>query len=442
MTSFNFASTHRDDQTLAALHDWNQTISDENRLLKYSKMVCSPLVFFRGTNHFFWRDFANHPELDNFGNTQTKIWIQGDLHPDNFGSFHNDENRVIYGLNDFDEAVIADYQYDIWRMAIGLVLVTQQHKDFKKSDQKEFIEQFCLGYLRTISAVVEAESLSDLEFTKQNTYGKLDDFLKEVEESESRQDMLDKWTNVQGGDRYYDLSSDKLAPATEAERQEILGQMPEYGKTLTGGLEYDPKYFRVKDIARRLLAGTGSLGVPRFYIVIEGDQDHHKYDCILDVKYQGKPTPYKYLGKAFQKDYDKQFENDAQRQAIAYKALVKNTDEHLGWLKLDDDFYSVRERSPYKEAFPLDILTSKKRFTKLAEQWGKILATSHCHSNPEAPDQSTKSFAETVHRLAHGEARKAEFCQLVQKVAFNYAHQTKLDWQAFKFAHPALTCFE
>jgi len=441
MTCFNFDPTQRDDQTLDALKQWNKGLSDQNRLMKYSKMVCSPFVFFRGTNHLFWRDFANHPELEMFGNGQTKIWIQGDLHAENFGSFHNDEGRIVYDLNDFDEAVIADYQYDIWRMAISIVLVARQHKDFKKKDIEEFVESFCEGYLGTIAACCDSEAELEMEFTAKNTYGKLDDFLEDVEKNESRRDMLDKWTNVKGGDRYYDLSSDKLAAVTDAERAEILAQMPDYGKTLTGNLEYDPDYFHVKDIARRLLAGTGSLGVSRFYVVIEGDDDHHKYDCILDVKYQGKPTPYKYLGKAFQKAYDQQFKNDAQRQAIAYKALVKNTDDHLGWMKLGGEYYSVRERSPYKEAFPLDTLTTEKRFKKLAEQWGKILATSHSRANSDATNSKIDhAFDTAVHQLTHD--KQKEFCHLVQKVAFTYADQTKLDWQAFKSGHPALTCLE
>lgn len=441
MTCFKFDPTQRDDQTLAALEQWNKVLSDQNRLLKYSKMVCTPFVFFRGTNHLFWRDFANHPKLKLFGNEQTKIWIQGDLHAENFGSFHNDEGQVVYDLNDFDEAVIADYQYDLWRMAISIVLVGRQHKDFKKKDIEEFVESFCTGYLETIAASCDSEAELELQFTAENTYGKLDDFLKDVAENENRRDMLDKWTNVKGGDRYYDLSSDKLAAVTDAEREEILAQMPEYGQTLTGNLAYDPNYFQVKDIARRLLAGTGSLGVPRFYIVIEGDGDHHKYDCILDVKYQGKPTPYQYLGKAFQKAYDQQFENDAQRQAIAYKALVKNTDEHLGWLKLGGEYYSVRERSPYKEAFPLDTLTTEKRFNKLAEQWGKILATSHSRADTDAAHRKIDhSFNTAVHQLTKG--KQKEFCHLVQKVAFTYADQMKLDWQAFKSGHPALTCLE
>lgn len=441
MTVFSFAPAQRKEILLGELDKWNQSLSPEDKKLKYSKMICSPFSFYRGTNHLFWRDFAQHPELKQFSNKQSQIWIQGDLHAENFGSFHNDQNRIVYDLNDFDEAVIADYQYDLWRMAISLVLVARQLKKFKTQEIAEFIAAFAGSYLAAIARCHHDQGDVELEFTAANTYGKLDDFLKDVEKNESRQKMLSKWTDIAHGDRYYDLSSDKLSPVTKTEREEMIQQMPEYGKTLTGRLQYNPQYFQVKDIARRLMAGTGSLGTPRFYIIIEGDDEHHEYDCILDVKRQHKPTPYHYLGKAFQKQYDRQFTNDAQRYAIAYKALVKHTDDHLGWLKFQNEYYCVRERSPYKESFPLDILTKPKRFQKMAEQWGKILATSHSRADQDAADSRINhAFDTAVYELTTG--RESEFITLVQKIALSYAEQTELDWKTFKKAHPKLSCLK
>lgn len=441
MPLFNFAPLARDNDILAELDRWNREATDSDRQYKYRKMICSPFVFYRGTNHLFWRDFAKHTALKTFSSPQTKIWIQGDLHAENFGSFHNDEGVIVYDLNDFDEAVIADYQYDLWRMAVSLILVARQNR-FKPKAQREFVRDFALGYLTTIAQHAQAEQEpSELEFTAKNTYGKLDDFLKDVAKNESRKDMLKKWTNVDNGDRYCDLSSNKLAAIDPADRAAIIQQMPEYGKTLTGALSYCPEYFQVKDIARRLLAGTGSLGKPRFYILIEGEDEHHAYDCILDMKYQGKPTPYYYLGKKFQTTYNQQFTNDAQRQMIAYKALAKNADDHLGWLELNGDFYSIRERSPYKEAFPLDILSTKKRFRKMAEQWGKILATSHSRADQDAKDSKINhEFDAAVYQVTLG--KETEFCELIEKIAVTYADQVELDYQAFKTAHPDLTCLE
>lgn len=439
MTShFDFKPIVRAKDILAELETWNKHLSDCDRCHKYSKMICDVFSFFRGTNHLFWRDFANHPDLAKFTNKETQVWIQGDLHAENYGSFHNDEGHIVYDLNDFDESIISDYQYDLWRMATSLILVATQH-DYKKDDQKDFIEEFCQGYLEAIALYAKKPNKIQIEFTAKNTYGKLDDFLEEVEKTKSRKGMLEKWTNADE-EKYKDLQSDKLQNVSRKTYKAIVARMPKYGNTLTGKLAYDPKYFHVEDIARRLLAGTGSLGTNRYYILIQGTDKSYKHDCILDMKAQGKPTPYHYLGESFQKAYDKEFDNDAERHAIAYKALIRNTDDHLGWLDLEGQSYSVRERSPYKDSFPLDELNKPKRFKKMAAQWGQILATCHSRGAATMDTQTAISFAENVDKLVSD--RADDFIKQIQKIARSYATQVELDYQAFKAANSNLTCLD
>ncbi|AFY38129.1 Protein of unknown function DUF2252 [[Leptolyngbya] sp. PCC 7376] len=440
MPHFDFEPTARDKDVLAELKKWNEHLKEKDRTYKYRKMICGAFPFFRGTNHLFWHDFANHPDLAQFSNDETQVWVQGDLHAENYGSFHNDEGHIVYDLNDFDESIITDYQYDLWRMASSLILVADQPQfDFSKKEQKSFIKSFCEGYLEAITLYAKDPNAIHIEFTAKNTYGKLDEFLEEVEKTKNRKGMLKKWTNVHE-ERYRDLQSDKLQAICKETYQAIVEQMPKYGNTLTGELAYDPKYFHVQDIAKRLLAGTGSLGTNRYYILIQGEDKEHKHDCILDMKAQGKPTPYHYLGEEFQKAYNAEFENDAERHAIAYKALIRNTDDHLGWLELDGQSYSIRERSPYKEAFPLETLKKTKRFQKMAEQWGRILATCHSRGAATMLSQTAISFAKNVDKLAGEKAD--EFIAQIQKVATSYAEQVNLDYKAFQTDNPKLKCLE
>ena len=69
----------------------------------------------------------------------------------------------------------------------------------------------------------------------------------------------------------YDQASEEELLDWLAEPETPLDVTPEgYQQTLTGGLDPDDDYFRVLDVARRLNAGTGSLGTPRFYVLIDG----------------------------------------------------------------------------------------------------------------------------------------------------------------------------
>jgi uncharacterized protein (DUF2252 family) len=126
-------------------------------------------------------------------------------------------------------------------------------------------------------------------------------------------------------------------------------------------------------------------------------------------------------------DYDIHSENDAQRHAAAYQALVYEADNFLGWIKLSDGDYSVRERSPFKETFPTEDIVDKDDFLQMVEQWAIILATSH----EQASRHLHQSLAKQVGKMTKTAACYQEFSTEVSTVAFEYAAQVKRDWQGF-----------
>jgi uncharacterized protein (DUF2252 family) len=428
---------------LRAIRQWNEPLADLDREEKYAKMAESDFGFYRGTNHLFWADFAGDGRIHRFGGVGTRTWLQGDLHTDNFGAFGNDEGEVVYDLNDFDESVIADYQYDLWRMAVSIVLVARRHDDLSSKQQEDVVDRFTESYLDQLASYADDEEDREhrVVFDRDHTYGRLDNFLEEVEEESSRRKMLEAWTRVDGGVRFFDpcRSEGKLGRMPPALYGEILAGMRAYQRTLVKTPEgYHDGYFEVKDIARRLLAGTGSLGVPRYYVLIAGESASSEDDRILDVKHQVKPTPYHFLDECEQREYRRLVRfpgGDAKWHEAAYRALAKHTDDHLGWMRLSDGFYSVRERSLFKETFPTEILDSKTRFSKLAEQWGIILATDHARAlsafDSEYPlgFRRNRRFKEEVSRRTDG--LHDEFRALVREIAFGYADQVHEDWHAF-----------
>ena len=408
---------------------WNKDIDEEARQSKFCKMAASPLVFYRGTNHLFWSDFAGDKRLGHFGSEKTRTWLQGDLHVYNYGSYDNSKGEIVYDLNDFDDAIIGDYQYDLWRMAVSIILVAYQNDDLSKSQQEQVLDNFSQSYLDTMRACRRSKK-GDLGYaTRHSTDGKLKKFLSSIEEKYSREGMLDRWAPKNIGKRRFDISRGKLGEVTEAERLMILEAIPAYQNTLSKGMAKQDAYFKVKDIARRLNAGTGSLGRDRYYVLIAGDKDcDPNKSRILDVKYQIKPTAFAFLGKEAQREYDESFRNDAQRSVLGYRALTRRTDKHLGWMHLESNdvgfspgFYSVRERSPYKEAFPGEALDTQASFSAMCEQWAEILAASHTRANKDLPE----SLLQLV-----GNQDEA-FRNLVKEIAFNYADQVKSDWKSF-----------
>jgi len=452
-------SDSRRDFVISELENFNKDIARKDRHAKFCKMSTNPFVFYRGTDHIYWADFAQDMRLKKFGGKKTKIWLQGDMHAYNFGSFGDDEGNLVYDLNDFDEGVIADYQLDVWRMAASLALISRDNGDSKESLEQELIETFAASYLKQLGRLCKNDNEKKACATDKNSKSPLKDFLKKVgsvSRKKARAIMLEKWTN---GKWFFDFKSAKLEKVSPKERKMVReaiegkdGKKSPYRKTLKGGLENaKDSYFTVLSVARRLGAGTGSLGTNRYYVLIGGKSKRAKDEHILDVKCQGQASAYPYLDKVDQKVY-KAIENDAARTVEAYRALAVDTDDHLGWVKLEDGYYSVRERSPRKDSYPALVselgkkdqklsLKNKGNFKDMCHQWGKILATAHARADSDFKKHLIDySFEKEVSKVTKG--KRKEFCKLVSEIGVSYANQVEQDWAYFNGWFDAKSCKE
>lgn len=406
---------------------WNADLLPSDRAEKFEAMAEGAFAFFRGSNHLYWMDLGQSPLLQTYGGPGTVIWLQGDLHVSNFGVFDDDGGRVVYGLNDFDEAFVGDYQLDLWRLAASVVLVGRDN-GLPDDEIATALDGLTEHYLDTLDELRKHEHERVVHAGK--AYGRLDDLLRDVEDHRSRREMLDEWTTTIDGAQVLDLAHEDLEAVDAAVEAALVAALPAYGETLSGGLCYEASYFAVKSVARRLHAGIGSLGSPRYYVLIEGPSDDPDDDVLLDIKRQGTPTGLAYMSQAVMDQHVAWFSAPAERVVRAEKALGTHVDDHLGGLVLADGSYTVRARSPYKASLSLAELDSETRLTKLAEQWGSILAAAHARSDEGHGSQWVPhDFEDEVHALTDG--KHAELRALVREVAFDYATQVAIDYGFF-----------
>ena len=414
-----------DSRTIQDIEEQNKELPAAAKVEKYCKMAGSRYSLYRGTNHLFWRDFAWDWRMNRFGSYKTRTWLNGDCHVNNFGAFHAHTVGVVYGMNDFDDSIVADYQYDLWRLAVSLVLIASQN-EIKRQSQEKVIQGLSTAYLDTLRRFRKHADAAEFCYTSANTYGQLSKFLAKLEKKERRQRMIEKWTTDSGGKHRFDLALGKLGPLCEAMREKVTTAVPDYIETLAADRNFGEKFFNVEDVAVRLGAGIGSLGAKRYYILLAGnDQSHPRDDIILDVKLQTRPSAYACATEDMRKEYATKFQHEAHRHTLAIRALRCHPDDLAGWMEFDGRYYSVLERSPYKESFPTEKLTTKKRFLEMAQQLGMMLATAHSRAAKFFPFD----FAAEVSRLTDGRAK--QFGALVCDVAFAYADQVESDYQAF-----------
>jgi Uncharacterized protein conserved in bacteria (DUF2252) len=84
--------------------------------VKFRKMAADASAFYRGSACLFYADVARlaDPWVDGRG---SRVWIQGDLHAENFGTYLDSDGRLVFDVNDFDEAYLGHWTWDVQRFA-------------------------------------------------------------------------------------------------------------------------------------------------------------------------------------------------------------------------------------------------------------------------------------------------------------------------------------
>ena len=86
---------------------------------KHKKMAADPFQFLRAT---YWRWAETILQVCPDLKGAPSVLAVGDIHIENFGSWRDTEGRLVWGVNDFDEAARMPYVLDLVRLATSAVL--------------------------------------------------------------------------------------------------------------------------------------------------------------------------------------------------------------------------------------------------------------------------------------------------------------------------------
>ncbi len=108
---------------------------------KHEQMAAALFPFFRAT---FYRWVQVWPEVCADLDRVPHILSVGDLHVENFGTWRDTDGRLVWGVNDFDEACVYPYTMDLVRLAASaLVAAKEEHLTMKA---KESAASILAGY--------------------------------------------------------------------------------------------------------------------------------------------------------------------------------------------------------------------------------------------------------------------------------------------------------
>lgn len=244
--------------------DFNAGRDPERLQRKYDKMQANAFVFLRGTCHLFYQQLARKGLFK----SAPPVWSCGDLHFENFGSYKGDNRLVYFDMNDFDEGILAPASWDLVRMLTSLQ-VGAHSLELRAVEA----QQLCEGFLHSYASTLAQGKAYWVE--TQTARGLVGDLLEGLRKRQ-RPELLDTYAPLVGKKRAF-KGSKKTLPASPAQRAQVTEQMDAFAATQT-----EPRFYKVLDIARRV-AGTGSLGVERYAVLVQG-KGSPDGNYLLDLK--------------------------------------------------------------------------------------------------------------------------------------------------------------
>src|SRR6187551_2000180 len=227
---------------------------------KFRKMAASPFAFYRGSASLFYADQTGAYADERFLDEQTsRVWIHGDLHAENFGTYMNSSGQLVFNVNDFDEAYVGPFIWDLKRFSASLALIGYSKA---LSDQviTDLVKAFAGAYLTELRAIAAGGDDAIGSITLDNADGVLRRVLQEARLN-TRVDLLAGQTTVDDyerrfslGDGVYDVDEETAATVTAA-FQDYLHTLPSHGDSVSTN---------IKDIKLRKGVGIGSAGLPSY----------------------------------------------------------------------------------------------------------------------------------------------------------------------------------
>nr|WP_127531120.1 DUF2252 family protein [Paenibacillus kobensis] len=401
-------------------------LPQDKRLQKYAKMAGSPFSFYRGSAYLFYFDVSRE-WFPYHTSPERPTWIQGDLHFENFGAFRSEDGRIVYDVNDFDEGYLGSYLYDLLRMSVSIALVCRT-KQIEEDGQKNAITTYLEAYANQIRRFAKhKDDPRTLVFDKDRTSGLIRKLLKKTEKRLASQFLEGVTTLTRSARRF--TKSDEIRPVTKAERRQLEDSWQHYLASLATGTKRPDGYYAIKDVAVKHGSGTASIGLDRYYVLIEGEGGAHALDdIIIEVKEVRAPVPAYFM--PYNETFWTYFGHQGKRVIATQQAMHHMADPYLGYLTMDERDYYVRERSSYKKRLKADKLAETEDWMPVLDCMGRITAKLHARADADIEHGLMPYHSEDEILQAIGPDTDA-FCDYIAHWAISYAHQVEEDYALF-----------
>ncbi|MFD8919020.1 MULTISPECIES: DUF2252 domain-containing protein [unclassified Streptomyces] len=398
--------------------------------VKFRKMAASAFAFYRGTACLFYHDLERErtasgvtgPFLDE---RTGRVWIHGDLHAENFGTYMDANGRLIFNVNDFDEAYVGPFTWDLKRFAASLALIGYT-KALSDGQITELVEIYAGAYRERIHALAAGAKNDEVPpFTLDTAQGPLLTALRSAR-ALTRFGLLDSMTEIREYERRFAPGGGSIE-LDAATRYKILAAFDGYLETLPESSLTRPDSYRVKDVVGRRGIGIGSAGLPSYNILLEGNSDALENDVVIYMKQAQTPAVSRHITDRAVREY---FQHEGHRTVISQRALQAHADPWLGWTELAGIGQLVAEVSPYAVDLDWSDLDDPEEIAAVVADLGRATATMHSAADDES-GHSLVPFSTERSIDAAIAADEEGFGALLVDFAHTYGARARADHQIF-----------
>lgn len=391
---------------------------------KFRKMAASPFAFYRGSACLFYADMTGEFASSDFLNERTsRVWIHGDLHAENFGTYMNGSGRLVFNVNDFDEAYVGPFSWDLKRLAASVALIGYAKA---LSDQviTDLVTRFAMAYLTELRAIVPGGDETIGSITLDNASGVLLRVLQEARLN-TRVDLLARETTLDNYERQF-ADGDGVFKVDEATREAVLDAFERYLDTLPPGT---PRAVaaEVKDVVLRKGVGIGSAGLPSYNLLLEGRTEALENDVVIYMKQAQVPAVARHIDDENVRCY---FKHQGHRTVESQRALQAHADQWLGYTELSGIGQVVAEVSPYAADLDWADVNEPEELSGVIGDLGRAVARMHSVADDESGHDLVDFDTEEA-IVAEVDKDEAGFVAHLVDFAHSYGLRAREDHQLF-----------
>jgi len=314
---------------------FNSSRDPELVKIKYGLISTDVFRFYRGTCHLFYEALAKNTGWRD----DTKCWITGDLHLENFGTYKGDNRVVYFDMNDFDEALLAPASWEVCRLLTSIHLAAHV-----LGFNQQLAESLCHIYIDAYINVLLTGKPVVIE--KETATGLLETFLKQVQQRQQKQFIQSKIVYT-GGQWKILADKKKMLPCPAEQQQQVATALNNWLHT-----HLPQQQLTVKHVCYRI-AGTGSVGIQRYAALVE-DKTLGRFH-LIDVK---EATPSSLMRYTVYKQ--PKWNNEAERIVTLQKRVQHVSPAFLHTLIINKTSFVVKELQPSQDRMDLALCKGKK----------------------------------------------------------------------------------